>query len=92
MILLSKNSAFTMQKDCFYTPKAMLFASGLTVNKKRLSPYLYKIKSPSIGYRKRLYLEIENILCSIYLHYVQDMNILAYLKGTCALRFRLLFL
>lgn len=24
MILLSKNSAFTMQKDCFYTPKAMI--------------------------------------------------------------------
>lgn len=81
-----------MQKDCYYTAKVMLFASGCSAYKKRLSPYSYKIKSPSIGYRKRLYLEIENIRCSIYLHYVQYINILAYLKGTCALCFRLLFL
>jgi len=36
MILLSKNSAFTLQKDCFYTPKAMLFASGLNCKQKEI--------------------------------------------------------
>lgn len=36
MILLSKNSAFTMQKDCYYTPKAMLFASGLNCKQKEI--------------------------------------------------------
>jgi len=28
MILLSKNSAFTLQKDCYYTAKTMLFELG----------------------------------------------------------------
>ena len=36
MILLSKNSAFTLQKDCFYIPKAMLFASGLNCKQKEI--------------------------------------------------------
>ncbi len=32
---LHRNSgAFTMQKDCYYTPKAMFFASGYMAYKK----------------------------------------------------------
>ena len=84
MLLPCKRTAFTLQKQCFLN-----WTEQHT--KRDYRPSDTK-KSSSIGYRKRLYLEIENIRCSIYLHYVQDMNILAYLKGTCALRFRLLFL
>lgn len=36
MILLSKNSAFTLQKDCNYTQKAMFFASGLNCKQKEI--------------------------------------------------------
>lgn len=36
MILLSKNSAFTLQKDCFYTAETMLFELDWTANKKEI--------------------------------------------------------
>ena len=36
MSLYRKSSAFTMQKDCYYTPKAMLFASGLNCKQKEI--------------------------------------------------------
>lgn len=36
MSLHRNSGAFTMQKDCYYAPKAMLFASGLNCKQKEI--------------------------------------------------------